>query len=216
MMKYYLILLICILLSCSDKQKEKSLPSSDTWQARSENKSTESKKVEETKHSELEPEIDTAYTMITQKQADINQDGKTDKITVFGTQWNKEINPNDSKVFKVVVTLSNNENKFITLINDNIIEPYYPDNVASGFSDIKIKDNYFTVEQANGGGDIIDRSFITFKYDKLKKGIYLHKYSVLTTERSSGDEKEYKIEKSTKNFGLISFENFNITTINSN
>ncbi|MCS4302303.1 hypothetical protein [Chryseobacterium sp. BIGb0232] len=171
------------------------------------------KKIEQIKLSRIEK--DTKYSIITEKKADINQDGKLDQITVYNTQWNKEINPSDSKLFKIVVKLSNNENKFITLTNDNIIEPYYPDNVASGFSDIKIKDNYFTVEQANGGGGIIDRSFITFKYDKLKKGIYLHRYSVLTTEMSSGDEKESKTEKTTKDFGLISFENFNIKTINS-
>lgn len=165
-------------------------------------------KIEEIKLSRIEK--DNKYSIISEKEADINQDGKLDQITVFSTQWNKEIKPSDSKLFKVVVKLSNNENRFTTLTNDNIIEPYYPENVASGFSDIKIKDNYFTVEQANGGGGIINRSFITFKYDKIKKGIYLHRYSILTTEMSSGDEKESKTELTTKDFGLIPFEKFNI------
>ncbi|MBP2615892.1 hypothetical protein [Chryseobacterium jejuense] len=166
------------------------------------------KKIEEIKLSRIEK--DNKYSIISEKEADINQDGKLDQITVFSTQWNKEITPSDSKLFKVVVKLSNSENRFTTLTNDNIIEPYYPENVASGFSDIKIKDNYFTVEQANGGGGIINRSFITFKYDKIKKGIYLHRYSILTTEMSSGDEKESKTELTTKDFGLIPFEKFNI------
>ncbi len=169
--------------------------------------------IEEIKLSRIEK--DNKYSIISEKEADINQDGKLDQITVFSTQWNKEITPSDSKLFKVVVKLSNNENRFTTLTNDNIIEPYYPENVASGFSDIKIKDNYFTVEQANGGGGIINRSFITFKYDKIKKGIYLHRYSILTTEMSSGDEKESKTELTTKDFGLIPFEKFNTKIIDS-
>ncbi|MEJ5104742.1 MULTISPECIES: hypothetical protein [Chryseobacterium] len=180
---------------------------------RKKNKSSELKKNEEIKSSIIEK--DNNYSIVTQKEADINQDGKPDKVTVYSTEWNKEIKPNDFKLFKVIVKLSNNENKFTILTNDNIIEPYYPDNVASGFSDVKIKDNFFTIEQANGGGGVIDRSFITFKYDKFKKGIYLHRYSVLTTEMSSGDEKEYKTELTTKDFGSIPFGNFNIKAINS-
>ena len=171
------------------------------------------KRIEEIKTYKTEK--DTSSSIITEKEADINQDGKPDNIKVYSTEWNKEIKPTDFKIFRVVVTLSNNENKFTTFTNDNIIKPYYPDNVASGFSDIKIKDNYFTIEQANGGGGIIENSYTTFKYDKIKKGIYLHKYSTLTSEMSSGDEQEYKTELTTKDFGLISFENFNIKTINS-
>lgn len=157
----------------------------------------------------------TGYSIVMEKKADINQDGKLDQIIVYGTEWNKEIKPTDSKLFRVVVKLSNDNNKLTTLANDDIIEPYFPDNVASGFSDVKIKDNYFTIEQANGWGGVIARSFTTFKYDKVKKGIYLHRYSVLTTEMSSGDEKESKRELTTKNFGSIKFENFNFNTINS-
>lgn len=157
----------------------------------------------------------TGYSMVMEKRADINQDGKLDRIIVYGTKWNKEIKPTDSRLFRVVVKLSSDENKLTTLINDTIIEPYFPDNVAAGFSDIKIKDNYFTIEQANGWGGVISRSFTTFKYDKVRKGIYLHRYSVLSTEMSSGDEKESKTELTTKNFGSVTFENFNVNTINS-
>ncbi|WP_160136690.1 hypothetical protein [Chryseobacterium sp. c4a] len=213
MMKYYLILLISILLSCSDKQKEKPFSSPETEHLRSVDKSVQSTKVEEKKH--IEAEIDTAYSIITQKQADINQDGKPDQITVYGTEWNKEIKPTDCRLFRVVVIVSNNKNKLITLTNDSIIRPYYPENVAAGFSDLKIKDNYFTIEQSNGGGGIIETGFTTFKYDKTKKGIYLHRYTTLTSEMSSGDEKEYKTELTTKNFGVIPFESFNVKTINS-
>lgn len=89
--------------------------------------------------------------------------------------------------------MSNSKSTYIVYENDKIIPPYYSDNVASGFSDIKVKNNYFTIEQANSGGNYIERSYTTFKYDKAKHQILLHKYSIITTERSSGDENEKKI-----------------------
>ncbi|MFP3831719.1 hypothetical protein [Chryseobacterium sp. SIMBA_028] len=214
-MKTLLIPLILILFSCSGKQKESSSSPPDIWDSKSkdESKNSQSTKSEEIKSSKTKK--DNPYSIITEKEADINQDGKPDNIIVYSTEWNKEIKPTDFKIFRVVVKLSNDKNKFTTFTNDNIIQPYYPDNVASGFSDVKIKDNYFTIEQVNAGGGIIENSYTTFKYDKIKKGIYLHKYSTLASEMSSGDEQEYKTELTTKDFGFISFENFNDRTIHS-
>lgn len=104
--------------------------------------------------------------------------------------------------------MSNSKSTYIVYENDKIIPPYYSDNVASGFSDIKVKNNYFTIEQANSGGNYIERSYTTFKYDKAKHQILLHKYSIITTERSSGDENEKKSEYSEKDFGKITFKGF--------
>ncbi|WP_157844497.1 DUF3828 domain-containing protein [Chryseobacterium sp. Leaf394] len=152
------------------------------------------------------------YKLIQEIKTDINQDGKQDIISIYGTDWNKEIKPTDSKLFKVTVRLNDGSN-FLTYTNSKIILPYFPDNVASGFSDIKVKNNYFTVEQANGQGNFIEKSFTTFKYDHSKNGIFLHKYSTITTDRNSGDEKEIKSEYSEKDFGKITFAEFNPDTI---
>lgn len=152
------------------------------------------------------------YRLIKEVKSDINQDGKKDDISVFGTDWNKEIKPTDAKLFKVTIKLSNG-NSFRTFTNNNIILPYFPDNVALGFSDIKVKNNYFTIEQVNGGGNYIERSFTTFKFDNSKHGIFLHKYSTITTERDSGDENEVKSEYSEKDFGKMTFTEFNPETI---
>lgn len=148
------------------------------------------------------------YKLIKEIKADINQDGKKDIISVLGTGWNNEITPTDVKIFKVIINLSNKGN-FSTYTNEKIILPYSPDNVASGFSDIKVKNNYFTIEQVNGRGNYIERSFTTFKYNSSTKGIFLHKYSTITTAKDSGDEAEVKSEYSEKDFGKISFEEFN-------
>lgn len=160
-----------------------------------------------TKSTKEDSNID-GYRLIKEVKSDINQDGKKDYISVFGTDWNKEIKPTDSKLFKVIIKLSKG-NSFTTFTNNNIILPYFPDNVASGFSDVKVKNNFFTVEQANGGGNYIERSFTTFKFDTSENKLFLHKYSTITTERDSGDENEIISEYSEKDFGNITFAEFN-------
>ncbi len=152
-----------------------------------------------------------SYKILLEKIVDINQDGKMDKILVYGTEWKNQPEPSDFKTYKIVINLSNN-NSFRTFTNNKIIEPYYPNNVASGFSDVKVKDSYFTIEQANGGGGSIVNSFTTFKYNKQKNEIYLYKYSTITIQQSSGDEETSEL--TTKNFGIIPFESFDIENLN--
>ena len=152
-----------------------------------------------------------SYRILLEKTSDINQDGKMDKIFVYGTEWKSQPKPSDFKAYKIVINLSNN-NSFRSLTNSKIIEPYYSNNIASGFSDVKVKNSYFTIEQANGGGGSIVKSFTTFKYNKQKNEIYLYKYSTITIQQSSGDEETSEL--TTKNFGIIPFESFDIENLN--
>lgn len=147
------------------------------------------------------------FKIIRRIMSDINQDGKNDEILVYETDGNKRMSPSDFKQYKIIIHLSDN-NSFLTLMNDRIIEPYYPDNVATGFSDIKIRNPYFTVEQTNAGGGNMVSSYITFKYDTKKRGIYLHRYSEISSVQSSGDENEQRYDLTTQDFGNISFEKF--------
>lgn len=153
------------------------------------------------------------YKLIQEKQGDINLDGKTDKIAVYGTEWKTPIDPSDALHYIVRVFLSNEKGNFTILDNANIIAPYYRENVAEGFSDVKIKNNFFTIEQVNAGGNYIVREYTTFKYDNKKKDIFLHKYSTISNERSSGDEKEETSNYSVKDFGFIKFSNFASSSI---
>ena len=65
----------------------------------------------------------------------------------------------------------------------------------------------------NAGGNYTVREYTTFKYDSQKRDIFLHKYSTISTERSSGDEKEETSNYSVKDFGIIKFSDFNSNTI---
>lgn len=143
------------------------------------------------------------FKSILEKKCDLNQDGKEDKITVYATDFKNKIEPTDYKQFIVSIRILDKVFK-----NKKIIEDYYPDNVATGFTDIKIKDNYFTIEQANGSGNGIVREFTTFKFSKVDNQIVLHKYTRIETIRSSGDEDEKTYNYSSKDFGKILFEDF--------
>ncbi|PTD14015.1 SH3 domain-containing protein [Flavobacterium columnare] len=148
------------------------------------------------------------FKNILEKKCDLNQDNINDKIIVFSTAFSKKSDVDDYKEFMVCVVI--NDDLFH---NKNIIQKYYRDNVAAGFNDIKIKDNYFTVEQVNGSGSGILQEYTTFKYSKINNKIILHKYSKIETVRSSGDEDEKTYNFSEKNFGRILFEDYNSETI---
>ncbi|ELY2018379.1 SH3 domain-containing protein [Flavobacterium psychrophilum] len=148
------------------------------------------------------------FKIILEKKCDLNQDGVDDKIIVFANSFPKKIETSDYIKHIILVNIKNK-----MLKNDKVILDYYSDNIAVGFSDIKIKDNFFTIEQANGSGNGISRDYTTFKYVTGLDKIILHKYSTIVTDRSSGDENEKTYNYTSKNFGVISFEQYNSETI---
>ena len=148
------------------------------------------------------------FKNILEKKCDLNQDKINDKIIVYSTSFPQTIETDDYKEFIVSVFISDK-----LFQNRNIILKYYSDNVATGFNDVKIKDNYFTIEQTNGIGNGVVQEFTTFKYSSNQ--ILLHKYSIIENERSNGDENEKIYTYTTKNFGTILFQDYNIETIKS-
>ena len=148
------------------------------------------------------------FKIVFEKKCDINQDGENDKIIVNATDFKKKINPTDYKKYIMSIQILDKIYK-----NNKIIEDYYPDNVAAGFTDIKVKDNYFTIEQVNGSGSGIVKEFTTFKFSKEENKILLHKYTRIETLRNSGDEDEKTYNYSIKDFGRISFEDYDFETI---
>ncbi len=148
------------------------------------------------------------FKIVLEKKCDLDKDGIEDKIIVFANSFRKKIEPDDYVKHIIFVVIRNKLFK-----NDKIILDYYSDNVASGFNDIKIKDNFFTIEQANGLGNGISRDYTTFKYILESGKIILYKYSSIQTERSSGDENEKTYNFSFKEFGTILFEQYNSETI---
>jgi len=76
------------------------------------------------------------------------------------------------------------------------------------FKKLVVKDSFFTIELENEIPNqyFVDK-YITFKYDKVKKQLILHKYGEKINEINS---KVY----SYKEFGTILFEDYKSNTIN--
>jgi hypothetical protein len=84
------------------------------------------------------------------------------------------------------------------------------------FVGITIKNGYFSIEHGIHGGQHWD-DITTFKYDKSKQNWFLHKegyesYKMNDSQDSNAEELvlDVKRQKTVKDFGIISFDNFDI------
>lgn len=148
------------------------------------------------------------FKNIFEKDCDLNNDEIRDKILVFSSELPANFKPNDYEESIVCVYVSGK-----LFQNKNIILKQYVGNTAAGFNDVKIKDNFFTIEQVNGGGYSMVKEYTTFKFFNDTKEIVLHKYSRIETIRSEEDENEKSYNYSSKDFGHISFGDYNSETI---
>lgn len=148
------------------------------------------------------------FKKVFEKDCDLNNDKVQDKILVFSTQLPENFKPSDFEESIVCVYISGK-----LFQNKNIILKKHIDNVAVGFSDVKVKNNFFTIEQVNGGSYSIVKEYTTFNFSNDTNEIILHKYSRIETIHSEEDENEKSYNYSSKNFGNISFEDYNSETI---
>ncbi|MDQ0594782.1 hypothetical protein QFZ37_003151 [Chryseobacterium ginsenosidimutans] len=150
-----------------------------------------------------------SYSLQLEKKCDINKDGLTDEILLFNKDAHfsneDDIETLDSPIYVILST-----NKIFE--NDKIIYTFIPNN-SNLDNNIVTKSNYFTIEQTTGNGENKKTTYITFKF--LNNKLFLHKYGSDTNY-----PKNDKLIKTTKiynqkDFGNISFENFDIESINS-
>ncbi len=144
------------------------------------------------------------YDLLEKKMCDLNSDKKNDYILVFSNKSDFLSGFPETYIAPIVIMLSNG-NKFYVLNNYNI----YPNNFGDYYDDIKIKDNYFTLELANvKPNDYESEKYITFKFKDGK--IILHKFSELIDWK---DGSRSTINLDEKNFKQIPFSNFNSNEI---
>ncbi|GAA3771714.1 hypothetical protein [Flavobacterium ginsengiterrae] len=148
------------------------------------------------------------FKNVFQQDCDLNNDKIQDKILVFSTELAENFKPSDYEESIVCVYVSGKLFK-----NESIISKHYVGNTALGFSNIKVKDNFFTIEQVNGGGYEIVKEYTTFKFSSETNEINLYKYSRIEVSRKDGDENENIYNYDIKDFGKIPFENYNSETI---
>ncbi|MDW9381891.1 hypothetical protein [Chryseobacterium sp. JV558] len=148
------------------------------------------------------------YILEKQKSCDLNGDGLKDIVLVFQTLRTFTQEDETTMDSPVYVLINNSKNKFDIYKNKNIIYTFMPNSPAEGFRDIVVKDNFFTIEQQEGGGWYFVDSYTTFKFDKSRKEIVLSKYGKSFIDRREPEKSIPDQIFTPKDFNTISFTNF--------
>lgn len=140
------------------------------------------------------------------KECDLNQDHIKDRILVFTP---KDIN--DQPLFSsVYVLMGKKDGGFTEYGNHKIINAHNSTSNAEGFRDIAIKNSYFTVEE-NIASQPVQIKYTTFVFNKKNNAIYLHKLEAASLFPDAAQDNEFAY--STKDFGKITFEEYDPMTV---
>ena len=90
--------------------------------------------------------------------------------------------------------------------NNNLVFKYNDNCPADGFQRLVAKNNYLTIEQTYCKDFMFVNSYTTFKINENQE-IVLYKYGEEYTDRSNPDKEIKGLLKTTKDFGVIKFEN---------
>lgn len=151
------------------------------------------------------------YILEKEKICDLNNDYKDDIILVYKPKnIDKEIESLDTPV---VVLLSQNNN-YSKIKNSNILYSYIPGNSVLD-NNLVIKNEFFTLEQTEGNGNNKKKTYITFKFDKSSRHIFLSKYGVETSVPGKKGMVTTTQIFSAKDFCNIGFEDFDSESISS-
>ena len=149
-------------------------------------------------------------------EGDFNGDKQIDQIVVY----EKHCDSMHENVLEgaygrsVAIYLKENKNFILYGFNDNLIDCSTCGGAGVGdpFQDIKIKNQYFSIECLYGA---CDKTFsvITFKFDKKSKEFYLYKignedYSCNVEENPNGETKIKTQTETVKDFGKVKFVDY--------
>lgn len=201
--------LFLALLSCNQNGKESNteIKNSDTL-IKSESPQKKNKNLVD----ELLKFVPANYSILDSARGDLNLDGLMDYILavrVAGEDTLYDLTHDSPKrPLMILLQDSNNELK-LAKRNENIV---YCTNCGGVFGDpysgITIKDGYFSVEHYGGSSWRWTR-IITYKYSKEENEWFLHKDGS-DSYHSSEPEKVTSKVKTTKDFGKVKFEDFDI------
>ena len=152
------------------------------------------------------------YSILDTTSGDLNLDGINDFIVVLkknGEDTLSDVIDNPERR-PLLILLRDQNNKFtLTRRNNNTVYCFDCGGVMGDpFMGIIIKNGYFSVEHYGGSSWRWTR-IITYKYSKQDKEWFLHKDGSESFHASEPQKVETKI-KTTKDFGQIKFEEFDI------
>ncbi|WP_379968304.1 DUF3828 domain-containing protein [Epilithonimonas sp. UC225_85] len=148
------------------------------------------------------------YQIIKNEKCDLNGDGLSDVILIFNPT--KEFTQQDETTLDspVYILINKGGNTFEIYKNNHLIYTFMPNTPAEGFRNLIIKNNFFTIEQQEGGGKYFIDSYTTFKYDNQSKNIILSKYGKSYTDRNDPDKLIPDNIYTSKDFKTITFEEY--------
>ncbi len=173
--------------------------------------------------TDLKKFIPKNYSAIKIAEGDLNLDGSLDKIMVLRrTSEMKTSNIGDGKPDKrpLLILLNKGNNEFkIANESINTIPCIDCNGNEDEFSDVKIKNGYFTIESSVASGSQHWNMFTTFKYNKIENNWFLYKTYVISYTMNNNEGKlkldedyglfiQHESKKSVKNFGKIPFEKY--------
>lgn len=152
------------------------------------------------------------YTALDTATGDLNGDGYADMILVLkknGEDTTSDVNEHPEKRPLLILTGQPDRSYKLAARNDNAV--YCIDcggMMGDPFMDVVIKNGYFSVEHTGGSSWRWTRT-ITFRYSPADKYWYLHKDGG-DSFHASEPEKVKTTVKTTKDFGKVPFDKFDI------
>jgi hypothetical protein len=172
-------------------------------------------------NEKLKSFIPKGYEAIAEKKGDLNLDKTEDCILVIRktteeTTSNMDEGKTDKRI--VLLLLGQKDGSYkLAYKNQNVADCIDCGGVfGDPFSGISIKNGYFSIEHKIAGGHHWEQ-IITFKFNKTKNNWYLYKdhfinYVLNTSNDPNAEALIADVDKlkTVKDFGEISFQNFNI------
>ena len=134
------------------------------------------------------------------KKMDINKDGIEDRFIVYDS--------GDDALFAIIKIVLSNKNREKLFFNSKIINKTITS--GEGFRNISFENRFFTIEE-NTSTDPIQIKYTTFSIDYKTNEIFLYKVEVSNIFNKASDD--FDIIQTQKDFGKVSFENYDPETL---
>ena len=134
------------------------------------------------------------------KKMDINKDGIEDRFIVYDS--------GDDDLFATIKIVLSNKNREKLFFNSKIINKTITS--GEGFRNISFENRFFTIEE-NTSTDPIQIKYTTFSIDYKTNEIFLYKVEVSNIFNNASDD--FDIIQTQKDFGKVSFENYDPETL---
>lgn len=227
-MKYFIFTILCVLFSCTPGKEASQQPDTIASSVQSDTTTISESATEEDESLGYTPQdqpqqdedsenipanlasfVPDGYAILNTTDGDLNSDLLKDKILVLKKNDEDTIRSYEP-VRPLLVLIGEEENKYrLAARNDSTVFCYQCGGVMGDpFTGITIKNGYFSVEHYGGSSWRWTR-IITYKYSKEENKWFLNRDGAESFHATDPEKVESTI-KTSKDFGKVAFEDFNI------